>query len=134
MQCSRCNRNCRRKRSAFSLIEVVAGLVIMAGVLVASLLGFSAHRRQLRHADNRIAAVSIADELLTTLSGQVDGFPTNSRGRIAGKSDWYWTTQLVATTAPMEVPMNVIRLSVVTVESSGKHRLLTSVDVVEGGI
>ena len=134
MRSCRCNTTVQPQRNGLTLIEIVVGLVIMASVLASSLIAFSAHRRQLRHAEQRIEAVAIADELLLLLSGQVDGFPNSGRGTIAGKPQWFWQTSIVGTTSPMDVPLQVIRLRVIETQQDGQQKLLTSVDVVESGI
>ena len=115
----------------FTLIEVVVGLALMATVLVASLLSFSAHRQQLRLADGRIAAAAVADEMLETLNSQPDGIPANGRGRVAGKANWFWQTKVVGVTAPLEVPMQVIRFSIIELSGDGRATSLVSVDLLE---
>ena len=120
-----------RTCSAFTILEVVIGLILMATVLVASLLSFSAHRRQLAVADKRIAAVSYADDLLAQLTAGEKRLPTSMRGRIPAQSNWYWQTSLVGTTAPMEVPLKVIRLQIIERKADGSTQILTSVEVVE---
>ncbi len=123
MRSSRC-------KSAFTLMEVVVGLVLMASVLVASLLAFSAHRKQLRNADAKIAAISIADELLYRLSESRDGIPLSATGPIANQPNWFWRTRPTGNIVATGVPVRVIRFEIV--ESNGQTiRVLTSVDVVE---
>ena len=82
----------------------------MATVLVGSLLSFSAHQRQLAVADKRIAAVSFADDLLSQLTAGGRQLPQSMRGAIPARPNWYWQTSVVAATAPMGVPMAVVRL------------------------
>ncbi len=115
----------------FTLIEVVVGLALMASVLVASLLSFSAHRRQLRTADARIAAVAVADELLEFLSSGPDGLPTSGRGRIPGRANWIWQTNVVGMTTPMLVPMQVVRFRIIEFRGDGSPQTLVSVHVME---
>ncbi len=116
--------------SGFTLMEVVVGLTLMATVLVGSLLSFSAHRRQLRRADAKIAAVAVADDLLSRFMGSREGIPLLANGSIDSHPTWYWQTQPVGTTAPAGVPLQVIRLQVIEITASGEHRVHTSVDVV----
>ncbi len=105
----------------------------MAGVLVSSLLAFSAHRRTQRFAEAKLAAVSVADELLTHLSGMRGGIPASSRGPIAGRPDWWWQTELVGLTAPAGIPLQVIRFQVIEIALTGSSRSLVSVDIVGAG-
>ena len=127
MQSCRC-----RKGHGFTLLEVVVGLTLMASVLVGSLLSFSSHRRQQRTADAKIAAVAVADQLLNELSGLREGIPAIGRGMIAGRPNWFWTTDVVGTTAPADIPMQLIRLQVTEVDNEGRSHSLVTVDVVKG--
>ena len=115
----------------FTLLEVVVGLILMATVLVGALLSFSSHQRQLAFADKRIAAVSYADEILARLTAGQRQLPRSMRGTVAEQPNWYWETSVVGTTAPMNVPVYVVRFRVVEVRPDGSTQMLTSVDVVE---
>ena len=125
-------RSCPCKHKyAFTLLEVVVGLTLMASVLVGSLLSFSAHHQQRRIADAKIAAVTVADQLLDELSGTREGVPAVGRGMIAGRPNWFWRTNVIGTAAPAEIPMRVIRLEVVEVINKGRMLPLATVDLVE---
>jgi hypothetical protein len=113
------------------LIEVVAGLTLMATVLVASLLSFSAHHRQRRLAESKLSAVAVADELLNTLSVRRGGFPKAGRGTIPGHPTWFWQTRMVGVAAPARVPLHVIRLEVLEVTPEGSLLPLATVEIVE---
>ena len=121
----------RHRRRGITLVEVVVGLTLMASVLVGSLISFSAHQRQLRSAESKLAAVSIADDLLSRLSGSRGGVPRAARGTIAGRPGWYWQTRIVGVAAPAGIPLQVIRLEVIEIRADRTARLLTHVDVVE---
>ena len=125
-------RSCPCKRgAAFTLLEVVVGLTLMASVLVGSLLAFSAHQKQQRHADAKLAAVALADELMNQFTSSRDGIPLFERVSIPGKPTWFWRTSVVGTTAPARVPMKVIRLEIAERTDEGSLRPLATVDVVE---
>lgn len=116
---------------AFTLLEVVVGLTLMASVLVGSLLSFSAHHQQQRIADAKIAAVAVADQLLDEFSGTREGIPAVGRGMIAGRPNWFWRTNVIGTAAPAQIAMRVIRLEVVELNNEGRMLPLATVDVVE---
>jgi type II secretory pathway pseudopilin PulG len=125
-------RSCPSKHKyAFTLLEVVVGLTLMASVLVGSLLSFSAHHQQRIIADAKLAAVTVADQLLNEMSGTREGIPAVGRGMIAGRPNWFWRTHVVAAAAPAQIPMQVIRLEVVEVNNEGRMLPLATVDVVE---
>lgn len=120
-----------RHNSAFTLLEVVVGLTLMASVLVGSLLSFSAHHQQQRMAEAKIAAVAVADQLLDEMAGSREGVPAVGRGIIAGRSNWFWKTNVIGNAAPASIPMRVIRLEIVEVNNDGRILPLATVDVVE---
>ena len=124
-------RYSQSRNAGFTLIEVVVGLALMASVLVASLLSFSAHRRQLRTADARIAAVAVADELLEFLSSAPEGLPKSGRGRIPGRANWIWQTNIVGMTTPIWVPMEVVRFRIIEFSGDGSTHTLVSINVME---
>ena len=121
----------RSNHRGFTLVEVVVGLSLMASVLVGSLLAFSAHRRQLRMADARIAAAATADQLLEQFTTRPEGLPRFGRGPIAGHPTWIWQSVVVGATSPMQVPMNVIRFSIFEVASDGSLNELVWANVME---
>jgi type II secretion system protein I len=129
MNCSRCESS----TAGFTLIEVVVGLAIMAGVLVSSLLAFSSHRRAQQFAEAKVAAVAVTDELLTLFSGSPGGIPATGRGPIAGRPDWWWRSEVVGLTAPAGISLQVIRFQIIEINPRGRSRSLVSVDVVGGG-
>ena len=125
-------RSCPSKHQyAFTLLEVVVGLTLMASVLVGSLLSFSAHHQQRRLADAKIAAVAVADQLLNEMLGTREGIPAVGRGLIAGRPNWFWRTNVIGAAAPAQIPIQVIRLEVVEVNNEGRMLPLATVDVVE---
>jgi len=128
----RSNRRSWRRREAFTLLEVIVALVLMASVLVGSLLSFSAHQRQLAAADKRVAAIAVADDLLSQLTGDSRRLPYPLREVIPGYPNWFWQTSVVGTTSPLGIPMRVIRLSVIEFRpQDGVLQTLASVDLVE---
>ena len=125
-------RFCPSKRAdAFTLLEVVVGLTLMATVLVGSLLSFSAHHQQSRTADAKIAAVTIADQLLHQLSVTREGIPSNGRGIIIGKPNWFWRTYTIGTASPAQIPLRVIRFEIMERNRNGRMRPLVTVELVE---
>ncbi|MDA7874776.1 type II secretion system GspH family protein [Rhodopirellula sp.] len=81
-----------KQNSGFTLIEVVVGLTLMATVVVASLLAFSAHQKQIRQARSKIAAVQVADDLLNRMSANRTGIPSSATGTIIDHPRFLSTT------------------------------------------
>ncbi|TWU58433.1 hypothetical protein Poly51_12110 [Rubripirellula tenax] len=122
----------RERSSAFTLMEVVVGLAIMAGVMVSSLLAFGAHQRARRTAESKLTAVRVADELLSQLSAGRGGVPASDRGLIAGQPGWWWQTEWIGTAAPAGIPVGVIAFRILEVSPDGSPRTLARVDIVKG--
>lgn len=123
----------RSKRvRAFTLIEVVVGLTLMASVLVGSLLALSAHRKQRRTADAKLVAVRFADDLMNRFFSLSEGIPLAARGVVPGQPGWMWRTSLVGSAAPAGIPLQVVRVEVLDQSTSAGERTLVSIEVVQG--
>ena len=100
-------------RVAFTLIEVVAALALLAALLTSMVLAFSAHHRQSKLATQRQAAVVIADELLAKWFASSDPrIPRNGAGTLHASAPWSWRTQIVNQTNIDSLPVQIVRLEV----------------------
>ncbi len=118
-------------RDGFTLIEVVVGLALMASVLVGSMLAFSAHRHQLLAADKKVAAVSVADDVLSRLINSRDGIPLKATGEIPSHPTWYWETIPVGTATPAGVALDVVRFQIIEITPAREHKVHATVNVVK---
>ena len=101
------------KRGAFTLLEVVVGLVLLATVLVASLLALGRHQRQVRMSADRYAAISIADRLLASWFDSAKAIPLLASAVIVERPGWLWRTEVVANRTVMGRNCTVVRLQIV---------------------
>lgn len=83
-------------KDAFSLIEVVVALVLMATLLTTIIMAIGRHRRLGKLAEDRREAVRIADQLLLSWNGSRNGIPYMSSGAIPEHRGWFWRTRVVA--------------------------------------
>ncbi len=120
----------RDRRPAFTLVEVLVGVTLMATMLVGSLLAFAAHRKQQRFADQKLRAVALADSLLDQLSHRPGGIPSTGRGPVASSPGWYWQTSPVRAIAPSRIPLTVIRFEIVGRSPDGSAKSLVNVELV----
>ncbi|MEM6978706.1 MAG: type II secretion system protein [Planctomycetota bacterium] len=97
---------------AFTLIEVIAALVLMAGLLVSCLTALSSYQVALANASQRSEAIKIADRLLTAWHASSDGLPSVVVGTLPAPSEWSYQTRWVKTQALCEVPVAVMRLEI----------------------
>ncbi len=119
------------RRRAFTLVEVVVGLTLLASLVVGVLLSFRVHHRQLRNARQRMAAATMADELLSVWHGRPEGVPPQAQGGIASAPGWVWQTQPIARRLVAGLPVDVIRLDVFAPRSAADTAPLScSVEVI----
>ena len=118
-----------KRRGGFSLIEVVAGLVMMATVMAASLKAFADHQQRIRHANDRRRAVGLCDELLGELTTRRGGLPVAADGRWPasgmGGEAWRWRLQTIDAGLVWDVPTRTVRLQIF----GGDGRELVHVDL-----
>jgi prepilin-type N-terminal cleavage/methylation domain-containing protein len=97
-------------RKAFTLIEVVASLLLVGTLLVTVM---TAHRRlvnQGRLAQERIAAVAALDELLA--SAQASGVDplVQIQGKVPGNNPYTWRTSLRDDSAARSLGGSIVRI------------------------
>src|SRR4051794_41700165 len=94
---SRRRRSARARvsRAGVTLIEVVAGLVILATVLASVTIARGRMLRQWAEADRKLAATRAADAMIAQWVADSDlAAPVASRGAVAGVEDCAWRTQI----------------------------------------
>ena len=80
---------------AFTLIEVVASLMLMGSLLVGILVAHRRHAEQIRRADLRIEAAKFADGLLSKWSADASWGGGKTEGRIDETDEltWRWKVE-----------------------------------------
>ncbi len=94
-----------------TLVEVLASLVLMGVLLSGILLAKARHTAQLVKAERKIAAVRVADELLSQWSAS-GAYPVGFSGSIAKPQPMRWVMNEHANEALAEVGLKTIRLTV----------------------
>jgi hypothetical protein len=94
------------------LIEVVAGLTLLATLAVSVLLTIGAHRRQTQQAEHRLAAADLADRLLAAWYSSSRGVPRNATGPLLDGNTWFWRTRVVDVGRVEQFPVEVVRLQI----------------------
>jgi type II secretory pathway pseudopilin PulG len=125
---------CRRSAvRGLTLVEVIAGLVLLATLLAAILIAFGSQAAQMRKSRDRLKAVVLADRLLADWSSQ-NAFPDiGSEQGLEGTKDWRWrlvnaTSAELDTTGP-----STIRLDVFRPIGGNPDQVLASVDLLVPG-
>jgi type II secretory pathway pseudopilin PulG len=82
---------CRRSAGrGLTLVEVIAGLVLLATLLASILVAFGSQAAQIRAARDRITAVELADRLLSEWSSQNAIPAVGTEQNLAGTNAWRW--------------------------------------------
>lgn len=100
------------RRSAMTLVEVVAGLALLAGVLTATLVVRAHMIRQMRTAERHRVALAAADELLSHWWQTPATFPRQASGPIERHPGLHWRTHLVANSGAARLDAQVVRLEI----------------------
>lgn len=96
-------------RDGFSLIEVVASLLLVGTLLVTVLTAHRQNARQTRTAQQRLAAIEVLDRLLADPSGTALIEPN---GKILGENPFYWRTSVRRDTAADVLGAMIVRVEV----------------------
>jgi len=120
------------QRNAFTLIEVVAGLVLMGSLVAAGLVALASHQRSILFAKQKILAHDVAERLLTGWYELRGDIPTRDQGIVVEKGYWIWRTQPVLSRAVCGMPVHIIRLEILgTVGNSDDTLVLSSVELLQ---
>jgi type II secretory pathway pseudopilin PulG len=113
-----------------TLVEVVAGLALLATLAVSLVLAMSAHRRQMAQARRQLEAVEIADRLLTAWYASPTPPPRNEIGVALGTSrEWIWQTRPLRSEAIGMHLFEVVRLEVFPRDDYEPRRPSSYVDI-----
>src|SRR6476646_1672368 len=88
----------QRRQLAMTLLEVVAGLALLASLLGALLLAKVRYARQAAGADRRLEAVAAADALLAAWHQNPQALPRDGSGMVPGDGQLAWRTRSITNT------------------------------------
>jgi prepilin-type N-terminal cleavage/methylation domain-containing protein len=106
-----------------TLIEVLAGLVVLGTVLASVAVARSRYMHQAALADQRAAAVTAADRLLNDWWRQSEPLPQNASGQI--DEQLTWRTHVLVNPAARQLGADIVRLEMLR----GSSEPLVTVDV-----
>lgn len=114
-------------RRGITLVEVVAGLALLATLLVAILTAYRAHLGQMRQAQYRLGALAAAEQLLNGWS-QAGGWPQpGETGTIDEDRPFAWRMSSDRAIVLGRAEIETRRLELMAVESAPGARPLASV-------
>jgi prepilin-type N-terminal cleavage/methylation domain-containing protein len=115
--------NSARAKPGLTLIEVLAGLALMATLLVAMLYLKSRFMHQLVASNLQLRSTAEADKMMTNWWADPEAIPVNGAGIVPGSPDLSWQTTLVSNDVVHHLGGKVVRLQVI---SAG--RVVTTVE------
>lgn len=102
-----------RRRFALTLVEVIAGLVLLTTVLSAVFIARGRFLQQFADAERKLQATRAVDSMIGQwLAGPVDRVPLNGSGFLEGVSGCRWTTSRVTSGEARNLDIRIVRLEV----------------------
>ena len=95
-----------------TLIEVLAGLALLAGLVVGIVSVKARCARQWTHANRRLAAVAAAESLLSRWWQDPASFPRAREGAVEGNAGLVWRTRVVRNAEVEALGASTVRLEV----------------------
>jgi prepilin-type N-terminal cleavage/methylation domain-containing protein len=120
-----CNTCCRQ---AFTLVEVVASLMLLGTLLVGVLVAHRRHVAQIRTATRRLEAVTAADELMESWRTKGVWGPESASGQFPNRGDLVWQWSVSTPPELRRVQAAVGRLEVYGADQQ-EGRPLASVEI-----
>ena len=120
-------------RRGLTLVEVIAGLVLLATLLTAVLVGFKTHAAQIRGARDRLKATEMADELLSGWMAEGVLPPIGTQKALAGTDGWAW--RLLANESQQSGPVKIgsVSIEIIRLRDAAVEEVLASVALVVPG-
>ena len=113
-----------------TLIEVVASLALLGGLLTAMVMAHARHVKQLADADRQMNAVAAADALLTQWWQDPASFPIAREGTVPNHPRLAWRTEVVTRAAVEQLGGQVVRLEIHEQPPGSVDAVLVAVDLV----
>lgn len=119
----------RPRLRGLTLVEVVAGLALLASLLVGCLTAYGRQTHQVRQARLRLTAVQVADALLAQWFQNSDSIPVDAQGSFEGPRQLFWSTRLIPDEDATLLASQVLRLDIVAPLEQPDQVTILSVDI-----
>jgi hypothetical protein len=119
------------QRAGFTLLELIAGSVLMATLLVSLILAIAQQRSSQKLAEDRQTATMLADQLLAEWMDTAQGVPLGGRGVLPSMNQWFWRTSVIGNQSLFGKPAAVVRLDIIRLKDR-REQLLVSVETLWG--
>jgi type II secretory pathway pseudopilin PulG len=120
-------------RRALTLVEVIAGLVLLATLLTAVLAAFKTHAAQIRRARDRLQASAMAEDMLIGWTAEGVLPPVGTQKALAGTDGWVW--RLLANESQQSGPVKIgsVSVEIIRPREAAADEVLASVVLVVPG-
>ena len=117
---------------AFTLLEVIVGLVLMGTLVASGLVAMSSHQHSIVLAKQKQQANRLADRLLTNWYEVQGGVPLREHGVIVTTQEWLWRTQPIGSRSVCGLQADVVRLEVLGFTGNARvPRVLVSIELLQ---
>lgn len=130
MSAACCGRSASR---GLTLVEVIAGLALLATLLASILVAFGSQAAQFRGARDRLMAVELADRLLCEWNSQNAIPAVGTEQTLHGTNDWRWRIVAGDSANLAASGVSSIRVEVFQFKQTGIDQVLASVDLLVPG-
>ncbi len=120
-------------RRGLTLVEVIAGLVLLATLLTAVLAAFKAHAAQIRGARDRLKASETAEELVSSWAAQGALPAVGTQKALAGTDGWSWRVLANDSQPSGPVKIGSVRIEIIRPRDVAGDEVLASVALVVPG-
>lgn len=120
-------------RKGLTLVEVVAGIALLATILVTMLIAYRANAEQIRKAHDRKLAIELLDELLANWEQDLT-VPVPGETGVFEDSPWSWRVVKVRQIPSSELPYGAIRVEVLHTAIDGQSDVLATVEMLSEAI
>lgn len=113
------------RRSAMSLVEVLAALALLGTCVVTLLWAQTAAIRSLQTARTKAAAASVAEEMIVNWELENEDMRVSAEGPVEGQEGWRWQRTAGTRSWIEDVRMAEIRLTITRLRESEPETLVS---------
>ena len=100
------------QKRAFTLLEVIVGLMLMGSLVASGLVALSSHQHSIVLAKQKQHANRVAETLLVNWYEVQGRVPIRDQGIIVANGEWLWRTQPVGARSVCGLQVNIIRFEI----------------------
>jgi hypothetical protein len=120
-------------RRGLTLVEVIAGLVLLATLLTSVLAAFKTQAGQIRAARDRLKASELAEGLLGDWMARDQLPPVGTQKPLANTDGWMWRVLANETQLSGPAPLRTVRVEICRPPDASGAQILASVSLVVQG-